>query len=197
MRHRSAALAVGTPYAARSLAAHALDVRNPSSMRELALEGLGSFTQPAPRDLAMGWWRPQPERPTEVVHAAFDAHGAALVADRLLGDRALEIAAGYDRLVLPDAELIDIVWDAGERPERRAAALAALSRRRGADPDGVVGAARAALASDDAGLRIAARRELAKRAPAEALESIAALGPEAPTTERQHAIALHLKLKPS
>ena len=104
-----AALAVGSRAAAVALAAHAADVDNPASMRRMALESLGHFTAPQPRDLAMGWYRPLAQRSTEVVYAALDEYGLALVRDDDLGDRALEVASAYGRIPLEDSELLGLI----------------------------------------------------------------------------------------
>ncbi len=180
-----AALAVGDSGSALGLAAHAADEGNPLAMRSLALESLASFTVPGPRDLAMGWWRPLPERERTVVHAAFDAHGARLVDDPDLGDRALEIASAYDRLVLDEADLVALVEDAGRTPSRRIAALSALSKRPEVAPATARAAAETALASGVPLLRAEARDVLAKHDPAAALAALRGMPADATLRERQ------------
>lgn len=182
-----AALAVGDAQSAQRIAAHAADVRNPLPMRRLALESLASFTQPKPRDLAMSWWRPLPAREKSVVHAALDAHGEALVDDPDLGDRALEIAASYDRLVLDDAALVELVEDGRQEEGKRIAALGALARRPGTPDATVVAAARAALAGNTPALRAEARDALVLRVPGEAVAALGQLPADASLREQQRA----------
>ena len=176
----------GTEAAALALAAHAADAANPRAMRALALETLGEFTRPGPRDLTNGFHRPLPERDRSVVHAALDRHGPALIAGDL-GDRALEIATAYGRIPLSNRELAALAADGSASPERRVAALEALASREDADAATLDQALRAALADREAALRIVARSLLAERAPSDVLASIGALESDAPLAERQAA----------
>ena len=178
-----AALAQGSAESATALAAHAADPDNPKPMRALALESLGQYTRPGPRDLAMGFYRPLPEQPQEVVAQAFQAWGPALV-EGDLGTRALEIALAYDQVPLDDAELEQRMRDPREPVGVRVASLRALSQRESAS-EALPRATATALASDAPRLRAEARRQLAARDPGAALDSIAQLPPDAPAVERQ------------
>ncbi len=187
-----AARNAGTEGAALAIAAHAADEDNPKAMRALALETLGEFAAPGPRDLAMGWFRPQTKRPPSVVHAALDTHGPALVAGPF-ADRALEIATAVGRVPLADDALVSLIADPSKDGAQRAAALGALAGRQGA---GLPAAIETALNSDSATLRIAARDALAATDPVRALASLKGLGSGATTAERQRAITLAGMLAP-
>jgi len=180
-----AALAVGNEASASALAAHVADPANPLAMRELALETLGEFTRPGPRDLAMGFYRPLAERPTSVVAPAFETWGRALVAGDL-GARALEIALAYEQVPLDDRELLARLADEREPSAIRVASLRALASRESAQA-GLDAAIERALSTDDPALRAEARAQLALRDPDAALASIAALRADAITLERQRA----------
>ena len=172
---------LGTEAGATRLAAYAARSANPLSMRELALETLAEFAQPAPRDLGMSWHRPLAPRQPSVVYPALDLHGPALIAGDL-GGRALEIATAYDHLPLNDDALSSLVAQAGSDPSRRSAALAALDSRDSPELDSALAAA---LASDEPDLRAEARSILAVRRPNAALAALDAMGDDAPLRERQ------------
>jgi len=183
-----AALAVGSQAAAVALAAHAADVDNPASMRRMALESLGHFTAPQPRDLAMGWYRPLAQRSTEVVYAALDEYGLALVRDDDLGDRALEVASAYGRIPLEDSELLGLIRDDRATASRRVAALHALESRPGARA-AAREAAGTALDSNAPLLRAEARDVLIRLQPSRAFAAIEAIDDRSSLIERQRAFA--------
>ena len=174
-------LRLGTESSAMRLAAHAVNEANPERMRRIALDSLANFTAPRPRDLANSYWRPLPERPQEVVYAALDEYGPALVAGDL-DSEAMQVALQYGRVPLDDAALAAIVRDTGAAPALRTSSLETLSARNAPELDG---ATSVALASDSPQLRAAARAALATRDPAAALASIEALPADAPTAEAQ------------
>ena len=185
----AANLAEGRAENASAIAAYAADERHPTALREVALEALAHFAKPEPREIVLGFYRPLPERKPEVVFAALDAHGRALVQGDL-GERAMAIATDYGRLPLDNAELAARANDAKAKPEAREAALRALAGR--ADESAhaeAVKAARLALASDAPGLRATARDVLAQLAPAEGVTALLAVAPPAPLVERQRAYA--------
>ena len=183
---------LGTEAAALTLAAHAADTALPQAMRALALEALGEFAKPRPREIVWGSWRPLPERDPALVHAALDRYGRALV-EGDLGERALEIALAYERVPLEDDELLARVEDDDESPQGRAASLRALAARVAAAPAGTAGAALEA-ALDTAGasgaplLRAEARDVLARLRPAAALAALAPARFEGERVERQRAL---------
>jgi putative heme-binding domain-containing protein len=183
----AASLAEGRAEHASALAAYAANAQHAKALREVALEALAQFVQPAPRDLVLGFYRPLPERPRELVWPALDAHGRALVAGDL-GERALAIADHYGRLPLDDAELAARADDASATAEAREAALRALAGRAGARA-AALASARRALASDAPALRAAARDVLAQLAPQEGVSALLSLSEGAPLVERQRAWA--------
>ncbi len=180
--------AVGSEAAAVALAAHAANPDHPEAMRRLALESLGEFLAPGSRDLTMGFHRPLGERPAEVVHAAWDRHGPALVAGDL-GGRALELSEAHGRVPLDDDALVAQAEDEALGVERRLAAFRVLAGR-GSAADRLPTLLDAMLASGDAALRVEAREQLSLRDPAAALASARGLRGDAPLAERQHALAL-------
>jgi len=178
---------LGSEQAALALAAHAANSNHPVAMRRLALESLAEFTAPAPRELVMGFHRPLPARPGEVVHAALDQFGSALV-DGDLGGRALEVALAYDRVPFDDDELAARVADAKLTPDRRVASLRALASR--PEADALPTAIAIALDGNSPLLRAAGRDVLGRLDPAAALEAARSLGGDAPLLERQRAFAM-------
>jgi quinoprotein glucose dehydrogenase len=177
---------LGTPDAALALAAHAADGAHPKAMRALALEALGEFVEPNPREIVWGRWRPLAPREPAVVYAALDRYGRALV-EGDLGERALEIAFAYDRVPLDDAELLARALDAKQSAHARAGSLRALSGRGEAASASLEQALDAALASDVPLLRAEARDVLARLRPAEALASLDAARFAGDRVERQRA----------
>ena len=180
-----AALVEGTAESATAIAAHAADTANPPAMRALALETLGTFTRPSPRDLTMGFFRPLPERPQAIVEEAFTQWGPTLVQGDS-GSRALEIALSYQQVPLDTPQLQALLRDSGEPVGIRVASLRALSQRTTDDP-GFETALSTALNSEAPALRAEARSQLALRDPDAALDSFATIGADATPLERQRA----------
>jgi quinoprotein glucose dehydrogenase len=180
-------LVLGSEPAALALAAHAANSAYPKEMRALALEALGEFAQPRPREIVWGSWRPLAERDPAVVHAALDQYGRTLV-EGDLGDRALEIALAYDRVPLDDAELLERVTRTRESPQTRAASLRALARRGEAARATLESALAAARASDEPLLRAEGRDVLAALRPADALAALDPARFDGERVERQRAL---------
>jgi putative heme-binding domain-containing protein len=178
---------LGTEQAALTLAAHAAEPRHPKAMRALALEALGGFAAPPPREIVWGRWRPLEAREPSLVHAALDRHGRALVQGDL-GERALEIAISYDRVPLEDAELLARVAGASDSAAARAASLRALARRGDASRETTDRALEAALASQEPLLRAEARDVLARLRPADALDALDPARFAGERVERQRAL---------
>lgn len=176
---------LGTEAGALALAEHAADTRLPKAMRALALEALGEYAKPRPREIVWGSWRPLPERDPALVYAALDHYGRTLV-EGDLGERALEIALAYDRVPLADDELLARVEDDDESPEGRSASLRALAGREA--PAALDAALAAAQGSDEPLLRAEARDVLARLRPEEALAALDPARFEGERIERQRAL---------
>jgi putative heme-binding domain-containing protein len=172
---------LGDEASALRLASYTLYDEVPLEMRRLALETLGEFSEPAPRDLAMTWHRPLAPRDPAVVHAALDRYGPALVTGDL-GDRAMEIATAYGRIPLPDDELLTRVENPSLEPSHRIASLTALASRSAPELDGAIAVA---LSSDSPQLRAQGRRLLAGLDREASLSSVLAIPKDAPLAERQ------------
>ena len=185
-RQIGANLALGTSESAGRLAGLVNDSSQPLAMRELALEALASFTEPEPRDLAMGFYRPLPSRETAVVFEAFDELGPTLVEGEL-GGRALEVAQSYGRVPLSNSELAERVENAGLPAPLRVASLSVLSVREPRSEIQLDSALEVALASDEPELRAQAREILALHDPEAALVALARLPAGATIGERQRA----------
>lgn len=171
---------------ATALARYAADERQLTSLRALALESLGTFTAPPPRDLTMGFYRPLAPADPAIVAAVFRAEGRALI-DSTLGGRALEIASANGELPLEDEELVEFARDARRTDAARIAALRALAGRPIAGIDrGQI--AREAIGDASPSVRSAGRALLlaVDRAAGIAALVDAATGAPAPS-ERQHA----------
>ena len=173
-------------------AALARYVRNEAqleSMRSLALEALGSYTEPPLRDLTAGFYRPLAPVSAEILAATFREHGRALV-DSSLGSRSMEIANIIGELPLEDEELSELVLDSGNTASTRVSALRALAARAHAGPLETDAAAliAASTQADAAEVRIAGRAlEWATDAKAALATSLAAASGAATLAERQDA----------
>jgi quinoprotein glucose dehydrogenase len=178
---------LGSEAGALALAAHAADTSLPKAMRALALEALGEYARPRPREIVWGIWRPLPARDPSLVHAALDRYGRALV-EGDLGERALEIALAYERVPLDDDELLARVEDGGASPEGRAASLRALAARPGVEGAQLDAALAAARGSDEPLLRAEARDVLVRLRPDEALAALEPARFEGERVERQRAL---------
>ncbi len=178
----------GDAAAASALAALAADKRLALPMRRMALAALGDFPKPQPRDLAIGAWRPLPERDATLTHAALREHGPALVKGEL-ADEALEIATKLGFVPLPDDELLANARGSFVGLALRVASLRALAARLPDSAEHLDIALTSALASRHALLRAEARDLLAEQRPADAYAQLAAVVDRAPLVERQRAYA--------
>jgi putative heme-binding domain-containing protein len=162
-------------------------------MRALALEALGGYAKPAPREIVWGRWRPLEPRDPALVYAALDRYGRELVEGEL-GERALEIALAYGRVPLAPDELLARVTNEGEPAQTRAASLRALAPH-AADAGAVLDAAlAAAAASGEPLLRAEARDVLATVRPPDALAALDTARFEGERVERQRAFAALARL---
>lgn len=174
---------------ARALARYVRDESQLASLRSLALEALGSYTSPPPRDLTMGFHRPLAPVDPEMLAAVFREQGRALIASSL-GARALEIASGIGSLPLSDAELLALVRDPTNAVGERVSALAALGDRLAAEGVGPEAqkAVEIALGAEAPEIRRAGRDLLLVVDPETGLESLLAVVEAGPTSlERKHA----------
>lgn len=177
---------LGTEQGALALAAHAADPALPKAMRTLALEALGEYAEPRPREIVWGRWRPLPARDPAVAHAALDRYGRQLV-EGDLGERALEIALAYDRVPLDDDELLARVSNERQSPQARAASLRALAGRGAAGRAVLESALAAARDSEEPLLRAEARDVLVTVSPSEALAALDPARFDGERIERQRA----------
>ncbi len=113
---------------AAALAAYVRDESQLESLRAIALEALGSYSEPPLRDLTMGFYRPLLPVDPEVLVAVFRRQGRGLV-DSSLGGRALEIANNIGVVPLDDAELLELVRSRDAGPAAQVSALAGLAAR--------------------------------------------------------------------
>ncbi|MFK7899007.1 MAG: PVC-type heme-binding CxxCH protein [Myxococcota bacterium] len=178
---------------ASALARYAADEEQLESLRLIALESLGQYSEPSPRDLTQGFVRPLPAADPAILASVFQSEGRALV-ESSVGSRAMEIASEIGELPLEVEELLERLAGSDGAPRDRMAALSALAGRfasgRGTDAlrDDAMEAASAALESEDAGVRGAARDLLFQLDPEAGVRAFlaAAEGGEA-VTDRQQA----------
>lgn len=184
-------LRLRTQAGAAALARYVGDESQLESLRSIALEALGSYSSPSPRDLTMGFYRPLPPADPELLASVFRSQGRALIASSLAG-RAMEIATQIGELPLDSAELLELVTGAGSRPDERVSALAALTARARAGEAGneLRAATDFALESASPAIRNAGRDLLRALDPVAGLERFFAAAEGGPTTaDRKHAWA--------
>lgn len=173
---------------ARALAAYVRDESQLESLRRLALDALGQYTTPPPRDLTMGFYRPQAAAAPTILAAVFEEQGRELIVGSL-GARALEIASRIGVLTLADAELLALVRDASAGVDEQVSALSALTARSAQDDasDEARAAVMVALASPDPVVRRAGRELLLEIDAQAGLESLLAVVEGGSTSlERKH-----------
>ena len=173
---------------AHALARYAMDEAQLPALRRLALDALGSYSEPPVRDLTMGFYRPLEPADPEILASVFRARGRALV-DSSLGSRAMEIANQIGELPLDEEELGEIAEDVSALLAARVSAVLALRSR--AASGGVGEAAQRvaaqAIAADAPALRNAGRDLLFELDPAAGLASLLeAVESAAHPSERRH-----------
>ena len=174
---------------ADALARYVIDERQLASLRAMALEALGAYSQPPLRDLTMGFYRPLADADEAVLASVLRSRGRALT-ESSLGGRAMEIASENGELPLEDEKLVELVLDSSEESSTRVSSLRALISRSKAgdlevDPAETI---TGALNADSPALRMAARDLLASVQPAVGATAFVAATTEADTlSERQHA----------
>jgi quinoprotein glucose dehydrogenase len=174
---------------AGALAAYARDEDQLESLRALALDALGSYSQPPVRDLTMGFHRPLEASDPALLAAVFRSQGRGLI-ESSLGARAMEIASETGNMPLDDNALDELVRAPGASAAERVAALRALAASAAADtlsldPGPAIAAA---LAADEAATRIAGRDLQLATAPAAGLGTLLVASRSGTTrADRQHA----------
>ena len=121
-------LRLGSAEGASRLARYAADESQLGSLRELALESLARYTDPPPRDLTMGFYRPRPVADPEILRAVLRREGRA-IADSSLAARYLEIASEVGELPYEDSKLVELALDADQTAAMRVASLKGLGAR--------------------------------------------------------------------
>lgn len=118
---------LGATEAAERIAQFAADHSADVDMRVEALEMLGAWTNPDPRDRVLGRFRPLDPRPAKPAADALSAQVETLMtADGVVREKAIEIASGLGlKKIIP--MLVQRVGDAEKRPTLRANSLRALA----------------------------------------------------------------------
>ena len=171
---------------AAALAAYAGRKDAPESLRIEALDMLGKWAKPSPRDRVLGSWRPLGERSASVAAAALRSRLAAVFSgSAAVRRKAAEVASALSvKEVVP--ELVRLFHDNNADAAARAAALAALGQLNAGQIDEAV---TAALVDKAPELRIEARRILTRRNPAAAVAELKAVLETGATAEKQAAFA--------
>ena len=117
-----------SPAGADALARYVIDESQLESLREIALEALGAYSEPPLRDLTMGFYRPLASADDEILASVLRSQGRAL-AESSLGGRAMEIATEKGELPLDDEELVELIGDTSGDLGARVASLRALTSR--------------------------------------------------------------------
>lgn len=148
-RSLSASLRLGDSERARMIARFALDGTQPEILRREAMEILGSWPEPSPRDRVQGRYRPSQVRDVEEWRTVMSAVLPPMSAsDDLVSVHAREIAAAYD--IALDSSLLETqLDDESNSSEQRISALDFLVE----DPTTRTMAIHTAAASKDQALR--------------------------------------------
>jgi quinoprotein glucose dehydrogenase len=171
---------------AAALAAYAGRRDAPEHLRIEALDMLGAWAKPSPRDRVLGSWRPLADRDSAVAAGALRTQLAAVFSgSAAVRRKAAEVASNLGvKEVVP--ELVRLFHDNNADASARAAALAALGQLNAGQIDEEV---KAALADKAPELRIEARRILARRNPTAAIKELKAVIDNGTTAEKQAAYA--------
>jgi quinoprotein glucose dehydrogenase len=156
------------------------------AVRALAWDAVSHWSAPSSRDPVHGSWRPPAPRSPEVTLATVQSMWPVIEQAAAVEATGVVVAA---ELGIPEAlgRVVAIVENAASPESIRTRAIAALA---GAAETDVRTAVKAALASSDAAVRIAGRKLLANRFPAEAVEALREAADTGSTAERQQAIEL-------
>jgi quinoprotein glucose dehydrogenase len=176
---------LGTPGAATALAEFAADSEAPEAMRLEALAMLDAWAEPSPKDRVTNAWRPLEPRDKQVAAIAVRNNLPGLFSGSpKLQAAAAKIAAHLGiQEVIP--ALLGMLADKSQPERTRADALGALASLKAEQLDELV---HSSLTDESPAVRAAARNELAKLHPDEALPSFeqAVLGSD--KVERQAAL---------
>jgi quinoprotein glucose dehydrogenase len=186
LRVLNAHFRLGTRESALALAAYAARPSAPTAMRVEALELLGMWGSPAPRDRVLGMWRPLAPRPAEAAAEALRLHlGGVFRGSEAVRTKAAEVAS---RLGISEVRphLYELLSDVGQPAEARSAVLGALEALN--DPE-LERIARKALTDPAAMVRATARTLLAQRGVADVVSLLISGTRSGERIERQAAWA--------
>jgi quinoprotein glucose dehydrogenase len=171
---------------AAALTAYAGRKDAPEHLRIEALDMLGAWAKPSPRDRVLGSWRPLGERDGAVAADALRRQLASVFSgSAAVRRKAAEVASALGvKEVVP--ELVRLFLDNHADATARAAALAALGQLNAGQIDEAV---KTALGDKSPELRIEARRILARRNPAAAIKELKSVLERGTTPEKQAAFA--------
>jgi quinoprotein glucose dehydrogenase len=177
---------LGTAEHAAAIAAYAGRRDAPEHLRTEALDMLGKWARPSPRDRVLGSWRPLAERDASDAATALRSQLAAVFSgSAAVRRKAAEVASALGvKEVVP--ELVRLFHDNNADAAARAAALAALGQLNAGQIDDAV---KSALSEKAPELRIEARRILARRNPEAAVEEVKSVLNTGTTAEKQAAFA--------
>lgn len=177
---------LGTPESATALAAFAARDDAPEAMRLEALAMLDAWAEPSPKDRVTNAWRPLEPRDKQAAVAAVrnNLPGLFRGSSKLQAEAAKVAAHLGIQEVIP--ALLGMLADKSQPERTRADALGALASLKAEHLDELV---HSSLTDESPAVRAAARNELAKLHPDEALPSLeqAVLGSN--MVERQAALA--------
>ncbi|MEQ1859053.1 MAG: PVC-type heme-binding CxxCH protein [Chthoniobacteraceae bacterium] len=179
----NAAYRLGAPAQAKALTAFTLDATQPEAARRDAMEALGAWANPSPKDRVLGMWRPLPARPAKDAVAAlqpevakfFTGQPAAVQETAARTARRLELKA-----VAP--QLRTLAMDEKAAIGSRIAAVQALTAFKDAKLSSV---ANAALVAKDSRLRAEGLQALAASDPVAAVAAIGAVISRGSVREKQ------------
>jgi quinoprotein glucose dehydrogenase len=172
---------------AASVARIAADERFDLQMRTEALQMLGRWDRPNPRDRVLGMWRPVEERSNEAARIAFSNVFVSLLATNLadLKRQAIRVA-GELKIEQASKSLLEIAIDSTVDASTRATALESLASCGLAESAGVA----LTLARDESPeVRSAATKLLARMEPIQAFAFLAEATRSSDLRERQSAFA--------
>jgi quinoprotein glucose dehydrogenase len=177
---------IGTPAAAAAVAAYAAQSEAPESLRIEALQMLGNWSKPSPRDRVLGMWRPLSDRPGDIAVVAMKQVLPGLfTGSQKVRAEAAKVATDLGIQEVGPA-LLALAQDGAMPGKVRGEALVALVALKDPKSEEAISAG---LKESDSYVRAAARTALAKLKPAESLPSLeeAVLGGD--KIERQQALA--------
>ena len=186
---------LGAKENAEALASLAANSKAPEKMRLEALQALGDWEKPSPRDRVNGFWRPLTERSVEAARLALESQLTPLLASSR-GALATEAARLVNRLGIKADDELFASWvkDSQRDLGSRIAALQLLGERKYAPLPELL---TASLRDTVPALRAEARHLLALQNAATALPLLSAVlaNADAETLERQRALATLSALK--